>query len=125
MTHNIARLHPLETVNFDHDTLAALCSAEGLRAETTITDALAEVETLIALIATQDGHPAGLARSCADLQRVAGRIGMTTIRDGAKAVLTCLAECNDTARAACTARLVRLGEPRQTSGWAMQPNTVA
>lgn len=125
MTHTIAKLHPLETVNFDHDTLAALCAVEGGRAEQTITEALSQVETLIALIATQGGHPAGLARSCADLQRVSAKIGMTTIRDGAEAVLTCLAERNDTALAACTARLVRLGEPKQTGGWAMQPNTVA
>lgn len=125
MTHTIATLHPLETVNFDHETLAALCRAEGTRAEATITGALAQVEALIALIATQGGQATGLARTCRDLEAVAGRIGMATIRDGARAVLTCLAQDDSTALAACTARLLRLGEPRQTGGWAMQPNTVA
>ena len=125
MTHTIAKLHPMETVNFDHATLAALCATEGVQAEATITEALARVEALIALIATQDNHPSGLERSCADLQQIAAQIGMTTIRDAAEAVLTCLAMRNDTARAACTARLVRMGEPKQTGGWKMTPDTVA
>ncbi|SDY29522.1 hypothetical protein SAMN05444004_10168 [Jannaschia faecimaris] len=127
MTNNIVRLRPTETVKFDHDTLAALCASEGQHAETTITNALEEVGTLISVIGTQGGYYEGLHRSCTQLRRVADRVGMTTIHDGAEAVLNCIAQGNRVALAACTARLVRLGEPKQVGDWTMQqtPDTVA
>ncbi|CTQ48953.1 hypothetical protein [Jannaschia donghaensis] len=127
MTHTVATLHPIETVAFDHATLAAFCTAEGPRAEETITKALTDVETLIAQIGAQGDHVRGVMRSCAELQRISALIGMTTIRDAAGAVLTCLAQDDATALRACIARLVRLGEPKQTGGWAMErtPDTVA
>lgn len=127
MTQSIAVLEPIEFVTFDHATLADLCAAEGPGAEAAIAETLTEVETLIAVIATQMGYVEGLGRSCTALARAAGRIGMTTIHDGAQAVLTCIAQGDATARVACTARLVRLGEPRRSAGWAVQvtPDTVA
>lgn len=121
MTHTIATLHPTETVQFDHAILAALCAAEGDHAEETITRILTDVEELIALVAVQGNNLGGLARTCAELSRLSGQIGMTTIRAGADAVLTCIAQDNRTSLAACTARLLRLGEPRQKGGWAMAP----
>lgn len=127
MTQTIATLRPTETISFDQGTLAAFCSAEGYEAESAITRHLSEIETLIDLLCVQADHPAGLARTCHDLSAAAGRIGMASIRDGAEAVLDCLARDDRTALAACTARLIRQCGPMQTGGWVMAPtpDTVA
>lgn len=127
MTQTIATIEPDETVAFDHATLAAFCAVDGELAEARITRVLTEIEALIALVAQQRDHPDGLARSCHDLARLSGSIGMTTIRNAAAGVLDCLGRDDATGTAACRARLVRLGEPRRPGGWAMgrTPDTVA
>lgn len=127
MTSTIATLRPTETIRFDQSTLADFCSREGFEAERAVTLHLAQIETLIDLVGVQSDHPEGLTRTCADLRDASAQIGMDSVRDGAKAVLECLARGDGTALAACTARLTRLGGPMQGGDWAMapRPDTVA
>ncbi|WP_179381239.1 hypothetical protein [Jannaschia marina] len=127
MNDTIVKLKPVEDVTFDHATLAALCTDEGLRAEATITEALDRIEGLVQLVGAQEDHRQGLIRSCTDLQAVAGKIGMMTIRDTAAAVVDCTRRGDGAAVAACVARLKRLGTPGSTGGWHMDnaPQPVA
>ncbi len=127
MTPSIDTLRPVEPVTFDHATLADFCTAQGAGAEAAVAAVLAEIEALIWLAATQGDHLAGLTRSCDALVRIGTRIGMTTITGAAGAILDCISTGDDTGRAACTARLIRLGEPRPSQRWAVQatPDTAS
>ena len=119
MSAAIAELPFEETMTFDHVRLARVCDRHARDAEAHLASVLTRVETLVREAGTQRGDAAALRRTCSDLRDLAGSIGMITMERAAAAV--CDSAASDDARAlgACHARLLRLGNPGRTRGWAL------
>ena len=129
----VAALRPRETMQFDQARLVAVCDEHGAGAEAHIALVLDVVEAQVARAAALAADPAALARTCDAIEEAAAEIGMATMAQAARALRDCLRvpprPGGEAARDACMQRLLRLGRPGGSGGWALMrgpdPDTVA
>ncbi|MEL6587347.1 MAG: hypothetical protein AAFQ50_11915 [Pseudomonadota bacterium] len=65
----------------------------------------------------------GFRRTCDDLIRLSGELGMRTLEAAAWAVIDCLDNRQAAALPACAARMLRLGQPETINHWTVQTGT--
>ncbi|MEM7710256.1 MAG: hypothetical protein AAF264_05790 [Pseudomonadota bacterium] len=119
MTATCTVLTPRTHIDFDEQTLVALCARHGDAAEAHLADLLSQVETLLRLAQSQaeQDHPRGLGRTCEDLLPLARTIGMRSLELAAIGVIDGLASGDPVALAACTRRLMAMGQPDTFHDW--------
>ncbi|MFO6466180.1 hypothetical protein ACK8OR_17460 [Jannaschia sp. KMU-145] len=126
MSETIPMIRPFEPVEFDHDTLAALCDRHRGDAEAVIAGLLAEIEAGLRRAASQfRANDPAFARTIDDLHRLADEVGMRTLRVCTEAIRDQLAARDRAALEACAWRMFRLADPATMSDWQVCHDTVA
>ena len=120
---NVARLVPQETVGLDQDRIEVLYSGMGnSRADRVVARAMEELASRLARIENlyKCGEVAELQRLAQSMIAVSSEVGMVSFAKVARDVVDVAAARNDTALAACVARLLRIGEGSLMAVWDMQ-----